>query len=163
MRTITTWKNHEKKSRVAPVHLMSALQWLERTSGIFNYAALATACQYQRAFAVFQGQTRCSCFHVTFDPPTILFACMDSSMTRRLNKDRPQMHMYIWVKPTDKHSVLKGTHRSTLHSLFQKAESPDWSDNKQASNWGFQSTRSAIAHLESNFYSSPNHRNVLFA
>lgn len=32
------------------VLLMHALQWLERTSGIFNYAALGTACQYQRAF-----------------------------------------------------------------------------------------------------------------
>lgn len=84
-------KKSWKKSRVALVLLMSALQWLERTSGMFNYAVLATVCQYQRAFAVSQGQTCCSCFHVTFNPPTVLFACVDSSMTRRLNKDHPQI------------------------------------------------------------------------
>lgn len=43
------------------VLLMQALQCLGKTSGIFNYAALGTACQYQRFSTVSQ------------DKPAVLF------------------------------------------------------------------------------------------
>lgn len=63
------------------VLLMHALQWLERTSGIFNYAALGAVCQNQRVFTL--SLRNKPAVHVLMSHSILKL----SSVTNLLNKD----------------------------------------------------------------------------
>lgn len=162
----------------------AALQWLERTSGIFNYAALDTACQYQRL------RTGYVCFR---NKPAS-HACMSHLILKPLHpgvnnlpkqrsyhvNDLLHVHFHFTFSRVGSTPASQILHvflfllllfllplvwrkNTTVHSFSQMWSCSDF--NKQATNWGFPSTRSAITYLvvEADTYSTPNHRNAVFA
>lgn len=80
-----------KSIRVTFVRLMSTVRWLERTSGVFNYAApgpLSVMIKEPRLSLGYKAAV-----HVFMSPPAVFLTCVDGSRTSRWNKDLTQMQM----------------------------------------------------------------------